>query len=358
MQQKGYLWLPVIVLVALAVACGSDKPANPTTASSSATAASASSASDAVTLKVSAPTLTSPIGGVRLTTMDLTLTFQAATGTYVSDATFTYRVQLLDASSKLLEEKTGTGTTYAMSYDLEADTLYRWRVRAEMDGAVGPWSAVETFKSMEIPAGYIKGNEVYDPLTDGKTVGTVSGSVTWLPGVGVKLNGFESYIEYRLPTPCQTGEFSMIIGGVGGSNGGGKTKVMAMRQGLDDLITNDRRMTVESRNGVVAWRFITHDDQVDTVGSERYAPGISDDYEYLWTASFNGRFTVTIQKLPGMTTIYNFGKAYLGTYLADPHYAYVGAPIGRSGVTAGTVPGMIVRQVWLSPNPRPSWANK
>jgi len=54
------------------------------------------------------------------------------------------------------------------------------------------------------------------------------------------------------------------------------------------------------------------------------------------------------------TTIYNKGKAYQGPYDPDPHYAFIGAPVGRSGLTAATVPGMIVRQVWISSRPRPA----
>ena len=35
-------------------------------------------------------------------------------------------------------------------------------------------------------------------------------------------------------------------------------------------------------------------------------------------------------------------------------FAFIGAPAGRSGISAATVPGMIVRQVWISPSPRPA----
>ena len=57
-------------------------------------------------------------------------------------------------------------------------------------------------------------------------------------------------------------------------------------------------------------------------------------------------------------TIYNFGKGYGGVYDPNPHVAFIGGPGGRAGADSGTVPGIIVRQVWLSSRPRPSFANK
>lgn len=366
MQQKGFLWMGAFVLVALAVACsGGDKtPVSPTSPTLSSVTAGADAAADGVTLKVNGPTPSSPVGGVRLISMAVTLAFQAATGKYVSGETYAYRVQLMNASSVLLEEQTGKALSYAMKTALDADTLYRWRARAELEGYVGAWSTVETFKSMERPTGYIKGNEVYDPLIDGKTVGKISGPFTWIPNVGIRLDAGDSSIEYALPATCVSCEFSMIVGNVGGSSGNDKSKIMAMREenGLhpthrEYLVDNDRRMTIEKRgDGNVAWRFITHDDQVDTIGGERINPGIRDDFEYLWKARWDGAFTLTIQQLPAFNTIYNFGKHYAGSYDASPHMAYVGS--GSTFMGHGTVAGMVVRQVWLSPNPRPSWANQ
>lgn len=366
MQQKGFLWMGALALVALAVACsGGDKaPASPTSPTLSSVTAGSDAAADGVTLKVNGPTPSSPIGGVRLTSMAATLSFQAATGKYVSGESYTYRVQLMNASSVLLEEQSGKALSYAMKTALDADTLYRWRARAELQGYTGAWSAVETFKSMEKPTGYFKGNEVYDPLTDGKTVGIIHGPVTWIPNVGLRLDGDDSSIEYTLTSTVVTGEFSMIVGNVGGGSGNDKSKIMTMREenGLDPshrewVVDNDRRMTVEKReDGNVAWRFITHDDQVDTIGGERINPGIRDDFEYLWKATWDGRFTLTIQQLPGFNTIYNFGKNYAGPYDPNPHKAYAGS--GSTFMGHGTVAGMVVRQVWLSPNPRPSWANQ
>jgi hypothetical protein len=40
-------------------------------------------------------------------------------------------------------------------------------------------------------------------------------------------------------------------------------------------------------------------------------------------------------------------------YAPNPQYAYLGAPVGRSGAEAATIPGTIYRNVWLGKKPRP-----
>jgi hypothetical protein len=244
---------------------------------------------------------------------------------------------------------------HAVEGSLEFDAAHTWRVRAVQGGAPGPWSTAASFRTPS--GGYIRDNEVFDPLTNGRTVGEVVGPVTFIPGVGVRLDSFFSHIRYRLPRTLNTGEFSLIITNVATNTEGDKTKVFAMSEGLSDIVTNDRRFTVEKRGnpeGIIAWRFITRESQIETQGAERRVVRFNPSIPYLWTATFNGRFTVRIKEGGGSgPTVYDFSKGYDGTYNPDPHYAFIGAPIGRSGPTAGTVPGMIVRQVWISPRPRP-----
>ena len=46
-------------------------------------------------------------------------------------------------------------------------------------------------------------------------------------------------------------------------------------------------------------------------------------------------------------------KSSKGTYRPSPHYAYAGAPTGRSGAESASIPGAIYRNVWVSSRPRP-----
>lgn len=47
-------------------------------------------------------------------------------------------------------------------------------------------------------------------------------------------------------------------------------------------------------------------------------------------------------------------KGYSGSYSPTPHFAYVGAPIPRGGADGASLPGMVVRDVWLAATARPA----
>lgn len=360
MQHTKLLACASSAILAFALACSKNAPAP--SAPSGTEPGISDAAADGSTLKVTAPTPQSPVNNAQ--PESLVLISGTSTGRFVQGVSLSYEFEVKNAGGTTVctagpIEASGSSVTATPSCSLEMDAPHTWRVRAVRQGAVGPWSAAASFRA---PAGgYIRGNEVFDPLTNGKTVGEVVGPVTFIQGVGVKLEDFGSHIRYRLPQTLLNGEFSIIITGMATNTEGDKTKVMAMSEGLDDLITNDRRMTVEKRGdppGIVAWRMITHDDQVDTEGAEREYVEFDENQSYLFTATWNGTFTVRINRGGSSgPTIYQKGKRYDGAYDPDPHYAFIGAPSGRSGITAATVPGMIVRNVWISPRPRPAGLN-
>ncbi|MBA3297203.1 MAG: hypothetical protein H0U19_09720 [Acidobacteria bacterium] len=358
MSHKRFVLCSATALLALAVACSKSpqSPASPSTT----TEVAGDLGPDGSTLKVTAPTPQSPVSGAQPTTIVLVSGTSSALFPVAALPPLTYQFEVRNAAGATICTATGTpsGSTVAVTpvCTLDFDANYSWRVRAVLGSAFGPWSADASFRSPS--GGFIRGNEVYDPLVNGKTVGEIVGPVTFIPGVGVRLEGFNSHIRYRLPQTLVKGEFSIIVTGMATNTEGDKTKVMAMSEGLDDLVTNDRRMTVEKRGdpeGIVAWRLITREDQVDTEGAEREFVRFDPNQSYLWTATWNGVFNLNVKRGGSTgTTIYNKGKAYQGPYDPDPHYAFIGAPVGRSGPTAATVPGMIVRQVWISSRPRPA----
>jgi hypothetical protein len=343
-------------VLAVAIACSknSPAPAAPSGAGPGVTEAS----SDGATLKVTAPTPQAPVNNAQ--TEQLAFTAGTSTGLFVSGMAFSYELNVRNAAGQTVctggpVAASGPTVTITPTCSLDFDAPYTWSMRAVHQGASGPWSAAASFRSPI--GGYIRGNEVFDPLTNGRTVGEPIGPVTFIPGVGVRLDSFESHIRYLLPQTLTHGEFSIIVTGMSTNTEGDKTKVMAMSEGLADLVTNDRRMTVEKRGeppGIVAWRIITHDDQKDTEGAEREFVEFDAHQSYLFTATWNGLFNVRIQQGGSNgPTVYNKGKHYEGAYDPTPHYAFIGAPSGRSGATAASVPGMIVRNVWISPRPRP-----
>ena len=361
-MSKKYYLVVAVGLLATAVAC-SDKPASPAAPSGAPVAVDdTNAAADGSTLKVPAPTQTAPANGAAIEQFETTLKVNGVTGKFVNTTQFAYRFQLLVNGQVVREFRTSAFTEWKVT-DLDVNVTYGWRCRAEQGQFFGPWSATWTFKTPDIPEGYIAGGEVYDPLWTGKTVGDINGAVQFIQDVGAKMVAHTSHIEYALPQTVDDGEFSMLVTNVPTNTEGGKTKIMAMREGRFDLTTNDRRFTIEKRGdpaGAVAWRVITSRDQIDTVGAERVIREFSASKWYLWTSRWGGgRFNLTIREGGASgNVIYNFGKSYSGAYDPNPHLAYVGAPLGRAGANDATVPGMTVKQVWLSSRDRPDFANK
>ena len=355
---------------ALAVAACSKSSSAPTTPSS-ASGGNSAAAADGSTLKASAPTPLSPINNTRPQTPDITLTVQNAGLKYGSGegVSFTYRFEVYNASGARIYQSSlvasGVNTTsHTIPFALEGDQAYSWQARVEYQGEIGPWSSRGTFTAPQT-TGYIRGNEMYDPLINGRTVGNVNGPVTFIPGLGAKLENQLAHISYVLPQTLFEGEFSLLVTGMPANTEGDKTKLFAMGEGFDDIVTNDRRMTVEKRGdppGIIAWRFITHDDQIDTEGpTERLFYNFQESQTYFFQATWrNNRFNLLIREggFDGRQ-IYNMGKNFHGRpYDPDPHVLYVGAPVGRSGESGASVDRAIIRQVWVSGRQRPAFANR
>ncbi len=136
-----------ILTAAATIACseGAQSPVSPSAAPGS-TAANP----DGSTLKVGAPVLLSPVGGVRVESRRPTFVFNNASGKFAS-VNLAYRLELLDGAGNFVAARAvqqGAGPT---TYDLDTELVYnvdvQWRVRAEIDGQPGPWSSTETFKS-------------------------------------------------------------------------------------------------------------------------------------------------------------------------------------------------------------------
>jgi hypothetical protein len=356
-----------VCTLALVVACSKHVPAP--SAPSAAEQASGEANADGSTLKATPPALQSPIDGVRLTGLEpVVLVVGNSTTAFVpGGVSLSYRFELSNAAGAVVENVLvagGSGTTSrTVAADLDSEATYTWRARAEFEGAAGPWTGSATFIS-PASVGYLRGAELYDPLINGKTVGRIVGPVTFIPGVGVRLESFGSYIVYELPAPLEDGEMSALVTNLVTNSEGGKTKIFSMGAGYSDVTTNPHRMTVEKRGdappGAIAWRFITSGSQIDTVGSERVARDFNPSLTYFWEADWrDGRFNLLIAE-GGVSgrIIYNFGKRYGGFYRPVPHVVYLGIGPTRGGLQTQTVPGMVVRQLWVSQRPRPTFANR
>ncbi len=359
MHRKVLLYTVAGVLgLTLACSKSTPSPASP----SSATQPETEAAADGSTLKAPAPTTTSPTGGGQVQD-PLTLTASTVTPKY-GNAALSYRFEVRSGST-VVSSGTVAGSGASVSFSpapLEPDTNFTWRVRAEAQGAFGPWSSDASFRS---PIGaFIRGNEVRDPLTIGRTVGEIRGPAQFIPGVGLRLVEQSSHVLYRLPQNLQSGEISMMILGADEGSPGDKSKVFSMQEGPDegDITDDDYRMTAELRGrsysapGAVTARIIPGD------GEPRDFPRVQFNFDstrwYFWRFSWgNGRARLEVRRDsetgPGL---YDASTGIGGhPYRPEPHFAYLGAPAGRAGLIDATLPGGTYKNVYIGPNARPAF---
>ncbi len=321
------------------------------------------------TLKIAAPAAVSPINGAQPDT-GLSLVFNNVNGTY---ATFpvTYRYEIRTPGGALAASGTqaasgGAATSITVNATLDFDAEYNWRVRAEYDGKVGPWSADARFKA---PAGgYIRGNEIFDPLSNGIAAGTVIGAHTFVPGVGLRLDTQASYVAYELPQNLQEGEYSFMATNVDEGNPGDKSKVMSMGEGHVDVTDNDYRQTLEVRGrdyatspGMISYRIITGDSReemhrIRDATRVAYTWNRTDWYFFkMWwrtgTAGYEVRHHSPTGPVIASATLATSGHPYRPV----PHVVFIGAPNTRAGLVNATHGGMTVKNLWVSSSPRPKF---
>ncbi|MEO6239575.1 MAG: hypothetical protein ABIQ52_21475 [Vicinamibacterales bacterium] len=357
-------------------ACGSEKstPTTPTPVSATLTAPKLDSPSANAQLDTLKPTLSVQNVTSDQPTGTRTYEFQISDTTTFSAATTASTVAGFDAQvgKTGVPEGTGGKTSFTVESDLQPTTAFVWRARAIQGTATGPWSETFQFKSKLV--GFNRPGELYDPLIHGETVGAIVGSATFIPGKGLQLNNGTSFVRYQLPATVTSGEFSMDIEGLRANGPGDKAKVFGMQEGQTDFIVNRYRVDIQYRGvagfppNAITYRALYGDG--DDLG-KRYEPDtatrqasvflLNPANTYYWKASWGSEFRVIVRDGGASTTglngsqLYNIGQPSLkGTYAPSPHYAYLGAPVGRSGTESASIGGAIYRNVYLGTNPRPS----
>jgi hypothetical protein len=332
---------------------------------------------------LSAPALQSPIDDAQMDTLRPTLIVKNATSD--QQGVRTYEFQIADgpgfastasstipgfaasvSKSGVVEGSSGT-TSYTPDQDLQPTTLFYWRARAVQGASTGPWSSTGTFRSKLV--GFSRAGELYDPLIHGETVGEPIGSTTFVPGKGIQLNTGTSYVRYLLPQTVTGGEFSMDVEGLRANAPGDKAKVFGMQEGQDDFITNRYRVDIQYRGSAgsppnaITFRALYGSGSDLSV---RYEPPTDKRYAsvfllnaataYHWQATWGSEFRLVVREggVNG-SVIYDYGMpSPRGVYAPSPHYAYLGAPVGRSGSESASIAGTVYRNVWLANRPRPA----
>jgi len=147
--------MTAVVLTAGIAAC-SGPGSSPITPSPSALAADA--APDGSTLKVTAPTLNFPVGGVLVEDLDPDISFGHSSPVYATTLpALQYEVQIFNEDGEMDYARTlnpggGSSTTHELESDLRENEPHTWRVRARLGEFFGPWSNVGNFVTYEAPS--------------------------------------------------------------------------------------------------------------------------------------------------------------------------------------------------------------
>jgi len=356
----------------VALACGdqASTPAAPTPAVSS---DSAAAAADGSTLKATAPAPQQPANGSTADSLAPNLVIANATLKYLGDVAMTGSIRF-----KINVETPAGGQVHAAwatpqagtdlsahripAGVLQADTTYRWRTRAELGSAVGPWSSYWTFttpKSGSGLASYQNATELWDNLTDGKTIGTLAGGAQFVAGKGVLLPSFESHVTYTLRSTLTSGFMEFLVEGLESDSNGGKTKVVSMQQGYTDLTDNPYRFNVEKRGddhvdvGKYRMRIITGNPAeggfFDSPRLLPTSPLVASKVYWHRVTWGGGVVTLNVRELsPTGVPLVSYQYSYEGTYRPSPHVVHIGAPVPRGGPLDASVPGIIVRYFYVS----------
>ena len=94
---------------------------------------------------------------------------------------------------------------------LKAETTYTWKARGAANAtAYGPWSTAFSFTTPKSGGvGYQTATTLWDPLTNGKSIGTATG-MEFTKDVGARTVGNESNIRYDLLQTISAGEILVL----------------------------------------------------------------------------------------------------------------------------------------------------
>jgi hypothetical protein len=159
---------------------------------------------DGSTLKINAPQLVFPTNNVQLQrNQPFVLTLQNVSGKYTTFPV-SYEVEIRNQAGTVVVHprfpaSSGATTSFTVTDELVFDAPHTWRVRATYRNSFGPWSTNGSFRT-PLKAFIDKTTgAVFDPLTEGFSVGVVHGG-RFIVGEGWQTVTRSDGIDYDIPT--------------------------------------------------------------------------------------------------------------------------------------------------------------
>ena len=345
-------------LLGLVTACSSSSDGNP---------AGPNPPGGSTTL--TAPSVQSPVNDAQLDTLRPTLVVGNATG---GSGARTYEFQISDRndftaltavviSQGGIAEGSGGTTSFTPTTDLQPTTRMYWRARATQGSTVSAWSSTAQFRTRIV--GFNRAGELFDPLTNGETLGSRSGSTTFLGSRGLRVDNANSWVRYQLASTLTSGEISVEVEGLQPNGSGGKARIVSMMDNAVNLFRSKFLFNVQYRgvNGnpdnAISYKVLMGDEDLKyepdfaqrSAGVRAFSPNTT----YLWTATWGSTFRLTIREGGANGPIvYDRSHSTPGTYNPTPHTAFLGA--NDAADESGSYAGAIYRNLWVGSGPRPT----
>jgi len=353
------------------VACSKDSaPAAPSGGAS----ACVTTITDGSTLKATAPTLQSPANGAKLPQFQpVVLVAGNSTTPCATGVPLSYRFEVSTTTGGVVESALvgagGAAASRTVAALLNSQQTYQWRARAEYLAYFGPWSGYQTFVA---PAndGYIKATELFDPLTNGKTVGTIggSGNVTFVPNQGLRMNDPLAYVIYQMPQTFSSGEMSVEVTGLAPDGEPGKARIISMLDRPSSLASSSKysfnlqyRGAGGAPNNCITWKAVLGDNAHSVEPPNRFNNIFTLDPStvYLWQGFWTPTSFRVVVRQGGVTGPVVYEEkvdATSGTTNWNPEvmYPFLGTNNGTFVDNDGTRVGMTLKNLWVGNTPRPA----
>lgn len=326
---------------------------------------------------LTAPVAETPVNDTQLDTLRPTLTVRNGTSTVSGTKTYEFQISdRTDFSSNVqsyipglmvvvsrtgVVEGTGGTTSFTPDVDLQPATRMYWRARMSQGSATSGWSTTAQFRTKLV--GFNRAGQLYDPLIHGETIGTQSGSTTFMGARGLRLDNANAWVRYQLASTLTSGVISVEVEGLQPNLSQEKARIFSMSDATSRLFDSKFLFNVQYRgipgnpDNAISYKLLMGDSDLkyepDFAQRAAGVRSLNPNATYVWSASWGSSFQLVVREGSATgTIIYDRSQGTPGTYNPPTHHAFLGA--NDANIESGSYPGAIYRNFWVGSGPRPA----